>query len=174
MALTFDCHGQQIPVTTLTPGSYGAAPSPRGRGRHVCRWDIAALTAFSPREKAAGMPMPEGRMRVTLILPQHLIREKLAPLAPDGGQPQRAPTIRAPPRSAYAWGCTRASAQRTIIHVDKWRKVCYPEPILIVRWFDLKRWSQAPSLPAFLFWSLLSSSSLRSSCRLGGACDSPI
>jgi hypothetical protein len=82
MVLTFDCHGQQITLTTLTPGSYGAAPSPRGRG-----WHIAALTAFSPREKAACMPVPEGRMRATPILPQHLIREKLAPLAKDSGGP---------------------------------------------------------------------------------------
>jgi hypothetical protein len=33
------------------------------------------------------MPMPEGRMRVTPIFPQHLISEKLVPLAKDGGGP---------------------------------------------------------------------------------------
>jgi hypothetical protein len=40
---------------------------------------LPRLLAFSPREKAAGMPMPEGRMRG--------ISEKLAPLAKDGGGP---------------------------------------------------------------------------------------
>jgi hypothetical protein len=40
---------------------------------------LPRLLAFSPREKAAGMPMPEGRMRG--------IREKLAPLASDGNAP---------------------------------------------------------------------------------------
>jgi hypothetical protein len=39
------------------------------------------------------MPVPEGRMRATLILPQHLIREMLAPLAKDGGGP--IPSLRA-------------------------------------------------------------------------------
>ena len=38
------------------------------------------------------MPVPEGRMRVTPILPQQLIREKLAPLARDGGGPAMTPT----------------------------------------------------------------------------------
>ena len=45
---------------------------------------LPRLLAFSPREKAAccraaGMPMPEGRMRG--------IREKLAPLSRDAGGP---------------------------------------------------------------------------------------
>ena len=48
---------------------------------------LPRLLAFSPREKAACMPVPEGRMRATPILPQHLICEKLAPLAKDGGGP---------------------------------------------------------------------------------------
>ena len=38
---------------------------------------LPRLLAFSPREKAAYMPVPEGRMRG--------IREKLAPLAIPGG-----------------------------------------------------------------------------------------
>jgi hypothetical protein len=33
------------------------------------------------------MPVPEGRMRAIPILPQHLIRENLVPLAKDGGGP---------------------------------------------------------------------------------------
>jgi hypothetical protein len=59
MVLTFGCHGQQIILTTLTPGSYGAAPSPRGRGRHVCRWHIAALARLLP--PGEGGMLPSGR-----------------------------------------------------------------------------------------------------------------
>ena len=50
---------------------------------------LPRLLAFSPREKAACMPVPEGRMRATPILSQHLIREKLVPLARDSGGPKQ-------------------------------------------------------------------------------------
>jgi hypothetical protein len=44
MALTFDCHGQQILLTTLTPGCTQPLPLPKGEGGFQL--------------------VPEGRMRV--------------------------------------------------------------------------------------------------------------
>ena len=51
MVLTFDCHGQRITLTTLTPGSYGAAPSPKGRGGgpHILLTQGAALQSWKFR-----------------------------------------------------------------------------------------------------------------------------
>jgi hypothetical protein len=63
MALTFGCHGQQIRLTPLTPGSYGAArlKAALSQGARAACMPVAYCRAYRLLPPGEGGMLPSGR-----------------------------------------------------------------------------------------------------------------